>query len=88
MRQTLLAALLLAPLLGLPAAGTPRPARPNILIAISDHLSRVHTSFAGYPAAKTPAIDRVAREGDYFRGATEPHRGCAKGSGLQAGKRL
>jgi uncharacterized sulfatase len=77
MRQTLLAALLLAVLVGLPAANTPRPARPNILIAMADDLSHVHTSFAGYPAVKTPAIDRVAREGVYFRNAFAPTPGCS-----------
>ena len=72
MKQTMLAALLLAPLIALPAADTPRPVRPNILIAMADDLSHVHTSFAGYPAVKTPAIDRVAREGVYFRNAFAP----------------
>ena len=46
MRQTILAALLLPPLLGLPAAYAPRPARPNILIALADDLSHVHTSMS------------------------------------------
>ena len=77
MKHTILAALLLAPLIGFPAVDTPRPARPNILIAIADDLSHVHTSFAGYPAVKTPALDRVAREGVYFRNAFAPSPGCS-----------
>jgi len=79
MRQTLLAALLLAPFLGLPAAVTPRPARPNILIAINDYAANF-ADFLGVRPKDRPFY--------FWYGATEPHRGCAKGSGLQAGKRL
>lgn len=50
---------------------------PNILIAISDDQSHAHTSFAGYPAVQTPAFDRVAREGVYFRHAFAPSPGCS-----------
>ena len=52
-------------------------ARPNFLIAISDDQSHVHTSFAGYPGVRTPAFDRVAREGLYFRNAFAPAPGCS-----------
>jgi arylsulfatase A-like enzyme len=45
---------------------------------MADDLSHVHTSFAGYPALKTPAIDRVAREGVYFRNAFAPTPGCSR----------
>ena len=37
--------------------------RPNILFAISDDQSFLHTSTAGYKAVSTPNIDRVARTG-------------------------
>lgn len=40
--------------------------RPNILIAISDDQSFVHTSFAGCKFIGTPGFDRVARSGIYF----------------------
>jgi len=40
--------------------------RPNILIAISDDQSFVHTSFAGCEFINTPGFDRIARNGIYF----------------------
>lgn len=51
--------------------------RPNILLAISDDQSHVHTSFAGYPGIDTPAFDRVAREGVFFSNAFAPAPGCS-----------
>lgn len=50
---------------------------PNFLIAISDDQSHAHTSFAGYAGVRTPAFDRVAREGVYFRNAFAPSPGCS-----------
>lgn len=50
---------------------------PNILIAISDDQSHAFTSFAGYPGVRTPAFDRVAREGIFFRNAFAPSPGCS-----------
>ncbi len=48
----------------------PRPTeRPNFLLVITDDQSWLHTSFAGYPAVKTPNFDRIAREGVYFDNA-------------------
>ncbi len=58
-------------------AAATHAARPNFLIAISDDQSHPHTSFAGYPGVNTPAIDRVAREGLYFRNAFAPAPGCS-----------
>lgn len=40
--------------------------RPNILFALADDQSWLHTSFAGDPTTETPNFDRVAREGVYF----------------------
>ncbi|MDR3061753.1 MAG: sulfatase-like hydrolase/transferase, partial [Dysgonamonadaceae bacterium] len=40
--------------------------RPNILFAINDDQSYVHTSFAGSRFVKTPGFDRVASNGIYF----------------------
>lgn len=59
------------------AAGAAEARRPNILFAISDDQSHAHTSFAGYPGVRTPAFDRVAREGVYFRNAFSPAPGCS-----------
>lgn len=41
--------------------------RPNILFAMSDDQSFAHTSLAGCKFVKTPAFDRVAKEGIYFK---------------------
>ena len=43
--------------------------RPNILFAIADDWSWPFASIAGDRTAKTPAFDRVAREGVLFRHA-------------------
>jgi len=59
----------------LSAAADSRP--PNILIAIADDMGHPYTSFAGYPGVKTPAFDRVAREGIYFKNAFAPSPGCS-----------
>lgn len=40
--------------------------RPNILFAISDDQSFVHTSFSGCRFVNTPAFDRIAKEGVCF----------------------
>ncbi|MBI1355051.1 MAG: sulfatase-like hydrolase/transferase [Acidobacteria bacterium] len=58
---------------GAPAAAR----RPNILFCISDDQSYPHTSAYGYPAAKTPSFDRVAREGVLFHNAFAASPGCS-----------
>jgi uncharacterized sulfatase len=45
------------------------PERPNILFAISDDQSWLHTSTNGSKAVRTPAFDRVAAQGILFRNA-------------------
>src|SRR5688572_25479200 len=45
------------------------PGRPNILFAIADDQSWAHTSIDGCAYVRTPAFDRVAREGVRFRQA-------------------
>ena len=40
--------------------------RPNVLLCISDDQSYAHTGANGDPVVKTPAFDRVAREGIRF----------------------
>jgi uncharacterized sulfatase len=51
--------------------------KPNILFAISDDQSYIHTSFAGCTFVKTPAFDRVAKEGVYFTNCYAGSPGCA-----------
>ena len=54
-------------LLGACQSETPQQKdRPNILIAISDDQSWLHTSFAGCKFVNTPGFDRIARNGIYF----------------------
>jgi len=55
--------------------------RPNILIAISDDQSFAHTSFAGCKFVKTPAFDRVAKNGVYFTSCFAGSPGCAPSRG-------
>jgi len=43
--------------------------KPNILFAISDDQSWLHTSINGSKAVNTPAFDRVATQGVLFRNA-------------------
>ncbi len=49
--------------------------RPNILLVISDDQSWLHTSVAGDRVVRTPAFDRIAREGALFT-----HAFCASPS--------
>ena len=51
--------------------------RPNILFAISDDQSWIHTSFAGSDWVQTPAFDRVASGGIYFSNCYAGSPGCA-----------
>lgn len=51
--------------------------RPNILFAISDDQSFGHTSYGGSKFIKTPAFDRIAREGIYFSNCYAGSPGCA-----------
>ncbi len=51
--------------------------RPNFLLAISDDQSWIHTSFAGSDWVQTPAFDRVANSGIYFRNCYAGSPGCA-----------
>src|SRR6056297_1834377 len=55
--------------------------RPNILICITDDQSWVHTSFAGDKAIETPAFDKIASEGIYFRNAFCAAPSCSPSRG-------
>ena len=62
-------------------AQSPNVKRPNVLFCITDDQSWVHTSFAGEKAITTPAFDRVAREGIYFRNAFCAAPSCSPSRG-------
>lgn len=51
--------------------------RPNIIFAISDDQSYAHTSYAGCKFIRTPAFDKLAKEGCYFPNAYAASPGCA-----------
>lgn len=51
--------------------------RPNILLAVADDWSHPHASAYGCRWVKTPAFDRVAREGLLFQRAYTPNAKCA-----------
>src|SRR5690348_1026878 len=57
-------ALLLFPVLPLPAADAPR--RPNVLIVLADQWRAQAFGFAGDPNVKTPNLDRLAEESVRF----------------------
>ncbi|MCC6352689.1 MAG: sulfatase [Verrucomicrobiae bacterium] len=58
------------------SAAAPAP-RPNILVAISDDQSWAHASAYGCKAVRTPAFDRVARDGVLFKNAFGASPGCS-----------
>jgi uncharacterized sulfatase len=62
---------------GAAAAALGKAARPNMLLAIADDQSWLHTSMAGDGVVKTPSFDRVARQGVWFRQAFCPAPQCA-----------
>jgi len=69
------AAFLVALLLALPAAGA-QPARPNIVLIISDDQGGGDYSFLGHPQVQTPHIDRLAKESLTFTRAFVPTSLC------------
>lgn len=69
MISSFLRALFLFVLLCLSLPARAQTTRPNIVLIIADDQSWAHTSFAGDPVVKTPAFDRIAREGVYFSNA-------------------
>jgi len=62
-RQAMAGALSLS---ALQAIGQQRSKRPNILFAIADDHSYLHTSSAGYKSVSTPNIDRIGQTGVRF----------------------
>jgi len=53
------------------------PLRPNILFCIADDASYPHMGAYGCPWVRTPAFDRVAKEGILFTHAYTPNAKCA-----------
>ncbi len=66
MRDRLLFAFIAVVYLSLANVSALADERPNILFAMADDQSWLHTSFEGDPSTNTPNFDRVAREGVYF----------------------
>jgi N-sulfoglucosamine sulfohydrolase len=60
-----------------PGASTQQPSRPNILFAIADDWSFGHAGAYGARWVRTPATDRVARDGLLFTRAYTPNAKCA-----------
>ncbi len=77
MRSLLPLVILLVPFVHRTSAADPSPARPNILFAIADDWSYGHASAYGCKWIRTPAFDRVAREGILFTNAYTPNAKCA-----------
>jgi N-sulfoglucosamine sulfohydrolase len=59
------------------AAGSDRERRPNILFAIADDWSYGHAGVYGCTWVRTPAFDRVAREGVLFKNAFTNNPKCS-----------
>ena len=59
------------------ASSAQKPSQPNILFAIADDWSFGHASAYGTTWVRTPAFDRVAREGVLFTRAYTPNAKCA-----------
>jgi arylsulfatase A-like enzyme len=82
-RKSIIAALLLAgslaPFFAARSAAEEKASsrRPNVLLANADDWSFGHASAYGCPWTKTPAFDRVAREGLLFMRAYTPNAKCA-----------
>ena len=76
-RILFLSFLLAASPAGLRAADAPKPARPNILFAVADDWSYGHAGAYGCRWVRTPAMDRVARDGVLFTHAYTPDGKCA-----------
>jgi arylsulfatase A-like enzyme len=63
--------------LAIPTAAAQTAAHPNIVFVLSDDQAHDTLSLAGHPVLKTPNIDRIGREGAWFRQATVVTPLCA-----------
>ncbi|MCP4642380.1 MAG: sulfatase [bacterium] len=81
-RRAFLAGLAAGALGGCAHAAPERPeGRPNILFAIADDQSWVHTSIGGDPVVRTPVFDRLAREGVLYSNAFCSSPSCTPSRG-------
>jgi hypothetical protein len=64
-------------LVSMPFVAWSAESRPNILLAIADDWSREHAGAYGCTWVRTPAFDRVAREGVLFNHAYTPNPKCS-----------
>jgi len=77
LQTKLFCALLISLALGFSSCTRKNTKRPNILIAISDDQSFGHNSFSGKTWVQTPAFDRVASNGIFFKNCYAGSPGCA-----------
>ena len=52
-----------------PSAAEAKPARPNVLVVVTDHWFGALFGVAGHPAIQTPTLDTLARSGVRFPNA-------------------
>lgn len=64
-------------LLSLRAVSAAQESRPNILLILGDNWRWPHAGALGDPLARTPAFDRVAREGVVFNRTFNPVPSCS-----------
>jgi arylsulfatase A-like enzyme len=77
MRSIFIGIILLLFLISCTSPEESKPDRPNILFAIADDASFPHMGAYGTDWVKTPAFDRVAREGILFMNCYTPNAKCA-----------
>ncbi|MBI4910330.1 MAG: sulfatase-like hydrolase/transferase [Acidobacteria bacterium] len=65
-----------------PAAAQSAKPRPNILLLLGDNWAYPHASVYGDPVVKTPAFDRIAKEGVLFLHAYAPNPSCSPSRSL------
>jgi len=81
-RLTLFLTCLLATLSATPVLAADKPdTRPNIIFAIADDWGWPHASAYGDPVVKTPAFDRLAKEGVLFHHAYVSSPSCTPSRG-------
>lgn len=65
---TLITTLLFPPLAALAAAGAPKHSgKPNVIFILTDDQGWGDAQFAGHPYVQTPNLDRLVKEGTWFR---------------------
>lgn len=64
-----------------PLVAMAQTTRPNVLVIVADDMSWESASLAGNPAVRTPALDRMAREGVWFRNAHTIAASCTPSRG-------